>query len=399
MLSDADIEKLLARVINRQEKLNTYIIQKIAERVREIGNLLPSEVHTLEQILKSGTDIKEIEDKIAELTKLNVHDIEQIFIYVANDAYRDKKPYYDYRQTPYVSFLENDNIQNIIKTITALAVLQYLDSIGSLVFMMFTSKSSNTPQPMSVKTTYNTVVNCAIQALSSGLDYKTITARLLQQLADSSLRTLLSETNDVFYTTQMTVELKRQLLNYIRDLNQQIQDELGRQLGADGKEISVHEMSAPDHEPIQGHQFTDAEYEKLQNEQDFEDVNGSKFSAITRAIGTWNCRHFTYSIIVGFSKPRFTQEELDKNIERNQAGYTNSRGRHRTLYECTQEQRRLERQIRSAKHTIIAGRASSNDILLDRGRANLAKYTKQYSSFSRACGIPTEPNNCYVEGY
>ena len=71
---------------------------------------------------------------------------------------------------------------------------------------------------------------------------------------------------------------------------------------ADGKEITVHANPAQDHQFVQGHQFTNEEYEKLQGEDDvsFKDVQGRRYEHFDRHIGTLNCRHFTYSIIIGF---------------------------------------------------------------------------------------------------
>ena len=54
--------------------------------------------------------------------------------------------------------------------------------------------------------------------------------------------------------------------------------------GSDGKEISVHNLSAPDHEPIQGHQFTNEEVDNMQTGKPFSDVDGISFAPIDRPI-------------------------------------------------------------------------------------------------------------------
>ena len=41
---------------------------------------------------------------------------------------------------------------------------------------------------------------------------------------------------------------------------------IGEEIGADGYEISVHSNPAPDHELVQGRQFSLEEYEKLRQE-------------------------------------------------------------------------------------------------------------------------------------
>ena len=49
-------------------------------------------------------------------------------------------------------------------------------------------------------------------------------------------------------------------------------------------------------------------------------------------------------------------DTIDKILEDNERGYTDSNGRHRTLYECTQVQRRYEREIRKAKEKYLLGK-------------------------------------------
>ena len=97
MMNEFEIDKLMQPLINRQEQINMTILTKIAERVKAINTILPSDVYKLEQ-LKTGEDVREINRKIAELTRLQEKEIKKIIKTVAKDAYKDAKPYYDYRK-------------------------------------------------------------------------------------------------------------------------------------------------------------------------------------------------------------------------------------------------------------------------------------------------------------
>ena len=70
MMNEFEIDKLMQPLINRQEQINMTILTKIAERVKAINTILPSDVYKLEQLLKTGEDVREINRKIAELTRL-----------------------------------------------------------------------------------------------------------------------------------------------------------------------------------------------------------------------------------------------------------------------------------------------------------------------------------------
>ena len=106
MLSDNALENLMQPIIERQQAINNYVLQVIAQRVREIGHLLPSDVYKLERLLKSGADVRKINKKLAQLTGLNERDIKKLIKTVAEQAYIDVKPYYDYRNMPYIPFEE-----------------------------------------------------------------------------------------------------------------------------------------------------------------------------------------------------------------------------------------------------------------------------------------------------
>ena len=401
MLSERELEKLIQPIIDRQEAINSYVIRKIAERVKEIGHLLPSDVYKLERLLKSGVDVRDINKQVARLTGLNERDIKKLIKAVAKDSYLDTKPYYDYRNKAFIPFEKNEPLQRIIKSIAKQTADTYINLSRSRAFMIRDPKNPQKLIPTSLSKAYYSVLDEAVQVSQSGtIDYGTAMRRTLQQLSESGIRTVqYHPESGKLYTQQLDVAVKRNILEGIRQINQGVQDEVGKQYEADGKEITVHEMSAPDHEPVQGHQFTNEEYEKLQNGEPFEDVKGRQFEAIDRAIGEYNCRHFTYSIIVGVNKPNYTQEQLDANIARNHKGYTDSSGKHRTLYECSQEQRRMEREIRQAKREIMTGKESGNASLINAGKAKLARKQKTYKAFSQACGLSQKTLNTRVQGY
>lgn len=190
----------------------------------------------------------------------------------------------------------------------------------------------------------------------------------------------------------------------IRAVNLKVWDILGKTLKMDGYELSVHEFSAPDHEPIQGRQFTKKQYERLNTQKPFRSFtckgqDGMKFDAIERPIGVWNCRHFAYPIILGAAVPNFTDEELEEYKERNQKGYTFPDGKHYTMYECTQYQRELETKIRREKDKQIMYKEAGNIEEAKKHQAKVNDIMREYKAFSDACGLRMVYRNIKVDGY
>lgn len=401
MLSEKAIDKLIEPLVNRQEALNNYIVTLIARRIKEIGALLPSDVLKLQQLLKSGGDVRKINKEIARITGLQEKEIKNIIKTVAEDAYIDAKPYYDYRQKSYIPFEENVELQKIIKSIQKQTVDTYVNLAKAQAFMIRDLRNPNVLKPTKFAKAYYSVIDEAVQATQQGtIDYNTAMRRTIEQLADSGIRSVTYNTpTGRRYTQRLDTAVRRNILDGIRAINQGVQDEIGKQFEADGKEITVHANSAPDHEPIQGHQFTNEEYDKLQNNKSFEDYLGNKFGAVERPIGVWNCKHFTYSIILGVSKPNYTIEQLEQMKAKNAKGYTDRQGRHYTMYQCTQEQRRLETEIRKTKDRQIALKEAGDIEGAKKAQAKVVQVQRQYQAFSKACGLATKPDRIQVPDY
>jgi hypothetical protein len=401
MLSDDSIEKLIQPLINRQESINTYVIKMIAKRVKEIGTLLPSDVYKLERLLKSGGDVKKINTEIARLTGLQVDEIKSIIKTVAADVYQDTKPYYDYRHKSFIPFEKNKPLQKVVNSIAKQTADAYKNLSKAQAFMIRDLQNPQVLKPTSLSETYQTVVDEAVQASQNGtVDYNTAMRRTMKQLNESGIRYVMyqAESGKV-HSQRLDTAVRRNILDGIRAINQGVQDETGKQYGADGKELSVHQYPAPDHAPVQGHQFKNEEYEKMQNGESFTDVKGSKFEGFDRAIGTLNCRHFAFSIIIGYAKPNYTEQQLQDILLRNDKGYTLPNGKHLTMYQCTQEQRRLETEIRKAKDGQIMARESGDRQLAEEYQAKINKYTNQYKQFSRQCGLSVKTSKMTVSGY
>ena len=403
MLSEDAIEKLVQPIVKRQQDINNYVISLICKRIKEIGRLLPSDVYKLERLLKMGGDVRKINIEIARQTGYQVRDIKKLIKTVALDSYEDTKPYYDYRHKSFIPFLKNEPLQKVVNAVANETANTYLNLSRSTAFMIRDLKNPKLLKPTSLSETYQSIIDEAVQASQSGvLDYNTLMRRSIEQLADSGIRNVVYyPESGRMYTQRLDTAVKRNLLDGVRAVNQAVQDETGKQYGADGKEITVHANPAPDHQFVQGHQFSNEEYAKLQGDADvtFKDVQGRVYDHFDRHIGTCNCRHFTYSIIIGFANPNYTDAQLAKILANNDKGYTLPNGKHLTMYQCTQYQRKLETEVRYAKDGQMASLAAGNNELAKKYQVKVNNLTKEYNQFSKACGLSPKPVKMRVSGY
>lgn len=164
-------------------------------------------------------------------------------------------------------------------------------------------------------------------------------------------------------------------------MTEQISRQNHDDLGCNGWEISAHANSAPDHEPIQGRQYSDKAYDTLNN-------------GLVRRIGTLNCGHVASPIILGVNSPQYSAEELEKFRQDNEAGVTFD-GKHYTGYEATQMQRRLERAIRAQRRRVLL--AGPEDI--EPLKSRLAVLQQECERFSKSVGLRTETERLEVSGF
>ena len=399
MLSEDAIENLVQPIVDRQESINIYIIDKIARRLRDVGNLRPSDINKMKILADMGTDMQEINKEISRISGMQVADIKKVVRTVAAESYKDAKPFYDYRKKSYIPFKKNTKLQKIVNAVGNRTAKTYVNLSNSKATGFLISDSKN-PQQLKFKTidkTYQQVIDKAIQAAQSGvIDKRTAINNAVKELLNSGVRRLYWNSK---YTQRLDTAVRRNILEGIRAINQEIQDEAGRQFGADGKELSAHPNSAPDHEPFQGHIFKNAEWDKLQNSEDFTDIDGNHFTGVTRIIGMWNCYHVAYSIVIGAKPRRYTQEQLNKLIRDNKQGRTIVGGKHLTMYQCTQMQRKLETRIRYAKEEQIAMRTLNDKEAIRNARAKVTQLTNEYIIFSKNCGLPVKKDRISIPNY
>ena len=82
-----------------------------------------------------------------------------------------------------------------------------------------------------------------------------------------------------------------------------------------------------------GRQFSIEEYDKLENGEIATDYQGNKYDGTDkRHIGEYNCYHKIFSIVLGVSKPEYTDKQLNDIRESNLSGFE-FEGKHYTMYE------------------------------------------------------------------
>ena len=388
MLNEKSIEELIEPILDKQLDFDRFVFTIILNRINRLRKLSKEEIKKIEVYYSYVNDMQAIYDYISELTNIQSKAIRNLIRSIAFEIYLDEEEYFNHTNTDYPKFEQNEGLQAVIENVIANTTQTYQNEmrVKNMGFYISDYKRPKHKTFVRLNQVNNLIDNLISNAVLNDRDAINEVSPLIRDMLESGVRTITTDT-DRIRTENLSSAIERDLLNSVRDINQGSQDELGTQFGADGVEISVHEFSAPDHEPVQGHQFTKQEFEKLQNGEDFKDVDDEHFLGFPRAIGEWNCRHYTFAIIVGFNPPTYTKAELEKFKRRNADGYVLSNGKHLTMYECTQYQRQFERNIRKNKIAYLTAKELGNKLLADKYSAKVASLTKSYYAFSKDCGL------------
>lgn len=231
---------------------------------------------------------------------------------------------------------------------------------------------------------YIKTIEKAITAMqTSEQAYTQAIGEAVETLSKSGLR--------VRYASGRTMELyaavRMNVMDGYRATMQELRVAQGDEFGADGVEVSAHSNCAKDHQDIQGRQFTKEAFERENRK-------------LKREIGSYNCRHTVYPVILGVSTKKYTSKELDELKKRSnrKVTVTGLDGKERTMtsYEATQYQRTIERAIRKQRADQRIAKEAGDKEAEKRARSEASRLMKEYERISAEAGLGTQPERTRV---
>ena len=386
MLNNEQEEKLVQILIDRINALNEDILTIIGNRIKQIGELTPTQVHQIQQMLMYNTDIDTIVQKLAEVTNMNVNDIYNMFEYSAKTNQDFAKQFYKARGINYIPYAQNKALKEQVRAIAKITAKEYAnisrtsaigytikDLKGNLVFK-------------DISSTYKDIIDKAILNAGQGkTTYQQEMRNAIKQIGQSGLKTVDYESGR---SVRLDSAIRQNTLEGLRTLTNQIQEQFGEEFGADGVEVSHHINSAPDHiDTVDGKQFS-LNGDKVVNGKLYKDFNTVN-NLLDRQVSTLNCRHYIFSIVLGVNKPQYTDKQLEEDKKKNKQGF-DFEGKHYSNYEGEQLQRLIEREIRKQKDIQILAKASGDKELTLQAQTKITQLTTKYKQLCNISGLPNQ---------
>lgn len=375
MLTAFQIDALQNQADKLVDPIVEFLIKDIAKRISQAGQLTGTAAYQVWTAQRLGLSQRKLKKELQKLLKVSQKEIEMLLTQAAETGYNfdiSKHP-----TTHAIPLAANSSLQQILDATVKQATEELYNITQTIGFVGPDGACRGLTEA------YNHACDFAFQKVTTGAqDYISAVRDATRNLAKKGIQTIDYESG---VHTSMEAAVRRNIMGGLGIMQEQISQQNHDALGCDGWELSAHAGSAPDHEPYQGKQYTDAEYTKLNNR-------------LVRRIGTLNCGHAAFPIILGVNSPQYTPEELEKLRDDNETG-VEFEGKHYTLYEATQKQRKYERTIRYRKREILIDETLGDKDKLQADQIKLIRLKEEYKRFSKGVGLPMQYERMEKAGF
>lgn len=375
MLTPDQIEALRIQSGQIISPVIEFLIADIASRIAEAGQLTSTAAYQIWRAQNLGLSQRQLKKELRKRLKVSHRELRKLLTQAAEVGYD-----FDIKRFPFVQavpFIQNESLQRIVQTAADMADENLTNLTQTMGFVTYDGKVTGLTEA------YRKSCDFAFEKVFTGAqDYNSAIREATKGLAEKGIQTIDYESG-----THRSLEaaVRGNFMGGINIMSREINQKNHDMLGCDGWEISAHRGSAPDHEPFQGKQYSDEEFQKIQ-------------AMLVRDFESFGCGHSVMGIILGINDPQYTPEELEEMRRENEQGIDYD-GKHYTLYKATQRQRGLERTLRKQKRKILIDeKTGDNDKLaLDQTRYVVAN--DEYHRFSKAAGLRLQHERANVPGF
>ncbi len=396
MLTEEEIKALPNVIEARLTELNNSVLERLGKRIKDIGELKPSDYKKLQQLSEYGSDVDKITSELAAIVRKSEPEIYALINKVAVECFGETSAKTDLA----IAYKDNKKLQEFVASMAKQTQDTFINMSQTTAFMVYDDNGNKVISSLSK--TYQNVIDKAVTSVATGVtDYQSAMRQTLIDLADSGLRTkyrpLQGSAGKAVdyasgYSRRLDTAVRQNILWGAKQCNQTTADMLGAELGTDGYEISYHSAPRPSHEAMGGKQYAIGRARKVNG------VYYPSFSEVEHLLEDYGCLHYKYPITLGISVPSYDSAELEA-LKANDRRIIEFEGKQYTPYEATQVMRKLETSARHAKDRQIIAKAAGDDVLRREEQLKINQITQKYKEFADATGLQTKMERMRVSGY
>lgn len=383
MFTPTEIEALPSAMEQLYRSLQLNIMSDLTERLKANGEEITSAADwQINRLYELGVSKDEIDSLIQSTLDVSDDEIDRIYDEVVKSGYARNEELYTSKGKEYISYAENKQLQQLVKAVKNQTKSEYRNITGSLGFAVRNADNTLSFTPLA-DFYQRTLDNGLMQIASGAVDYNTVLKKAVKAMTDSGLRTVDYASG---WSNRVDVAARRALMTGFNQVVAKVNEDNAEQLGTEYFEVSYHRGARPTHQVWQG---------RVYSKKELETVCG--LGTVTGLCGA-NCYHSYSPFIKGIDTPTYSEEELDRMNEDENAPKEYN-GKEYTAYEAQQKQRQLETAMRADRQKIeLLTQGGANDDTITGAKVRYFQRQDEYVKFSKAMGLPEQWERVTVNG-
>lgn len=370
--------------------LEDTLLDEICSRLALKDQLNEMTVQAIRALRSHGIDLEDIEKAIRKTTGISEKKLKELL----DDVVERNQRYY----TDLIDLAHVTQPETLVSVEDTWAIYeQTKQTMRNLTRSMgFLVDAGRTMLPPA-KAYQWALDNATMQIQSGAISYNQAIKSSVQQLA-GGLKVVNYESGHVDH---IDVAVRRAVMTGVNQICDQYTNQSAEYLETRYFEVSAHSgaRDKPGTSPWSSHKDWQGKvyYQSESGEPDplglYDDLVETTGYGYVDGLTGANCRHHKYPYVPGVSERTYTDEQLE-HID-DGLGCTFD-GKTYTAYEATQMQRRIERQIRAQKKLRNAYKEAGLSEDVTAANIKLRRLNAEYSRFSKAAGLPEQPERTKV---
>ena len=370
--------------------LEDTLLDEICSRLKLADQLNEVTVQDIRALRSHGLDLKEIKKAIRKTAGISEKKLKELL----DDVVERNQKYY----TDLIDLTHITKPETLVSIEDTWAIYeQTKQTMRNLTRSMgFLVDAGRTMLPPA-KAYQWALDNATMQIQSGAISYNQAIKSAVQQLA-GGLKVGNYESGHVDH---IDVAVRRAVMTGVNQICDQYTNQSAEYLETRYFEVSAHSgaRDKPGASPWSSHKDWQGKvyYQSESGEPDplglYDDLVETTGYGYVDGLTGANCRHHKYPFVPGVSERTYTDEQLE-HID-DGLGCTFD-GKTYTAYEATQMQRRIERQIRAQKKLRNAYKEAGLSEDATAANIKLRRLNAEYSRFSKAAGLPEQPERTKV---
>jgi hypothetical protein len=364
MLSDNQLTALTQPIIAIYNQIEMELLEQVAKRFDvydKIGGSLEWQLKKLDELGALTTESAKV---IASMSKKGEREIAQML----NDASLGNidMNLLDKAYTNGFIFVDPHKLMQT-EALRATIELSY-KSLGKTYKLIQTKALESTRQA------YMDIINRAYIETASGIyDYGTSIRGALRDMADQGITGATYRRGNRYVKYSIEGTVRRDTITAVHQLANKGAEQATKEIGAEYVEVSAHIGARVSKDPIANHAGWQGKVYRLDGEDEYPNLKErTGYPDDIQGLGGVNCRHRMFPFFPGISVPNPHQIDEEEN---------------RKVYEATQKQRAMERNIRAIKKRLIVAKASGDTALSKEYRTKLTKKQAEIEKFCNDNGL------------